>query len=301
MSRNSPKPKPVGGGQNREAGRGSPAPATVDDIKAAILRALELAPSRRGWLEAGKNDSPLSLSYAKRDKRGEWRKHKRRIGTLRGDAEKMALFYPRCGGVPVTRLPYMVERALHESGKRWAYRNDEGRLQYEEALGQLTEKHKVERIKAGKQTSYLDRSRGHLGEMVQEDVVRLKEPDPSASGTSPNRRGGRKQRADAGNKLKAKAKKDLVWNHIDKKCKGHWDGSYEQLSAALKKEQGLKISDTQLWRYLKGTKYVKPKRELPRTLPRKGEKEAVADDETTDIPEVEAWIMPDDDDEGTVS
>lgn len=107
----------------------------------------------------------------------------------------------------------------------------------------------------------------------------------------------RKHRPDSGGKLKADAKKEIVTGFIKEKCGGHWDGTYEQLSEKLRKELGLKISDSQLYRYLKGTRYVHPQRAPRRPLPGRGETEPVVDEGAADMRGCETYTMPDEDDE----
>ncbi|MEX2216179.1 MAG: hypothetical protein WD768_18860 [Phycisphaeraceae bacterium] len=107
---------------------------------------------------------------------------------------------------------------------------------------------------------------------------------------------GKKQRADSGSRLKADAQRDLVIGWLQ--SRGGFDGTYEEMSKALEKDTGLKRSATSLHRDLKGTKYQLRRGNPHQAAKRAGkvgrEREAVADSGTADMPEVDAWTMPDD-------
>lgn len=106
-----------------------------------------------------------------------------------------------------------------------------------------------------------------------------------------------KHRKDAGNKLKAAAKREIVFAYLQKH---DWDGTLKDLREALLKK-GLDVSEPTISRYLRGTRYQprmgKPKRavQVPGRVPGKlnSETEAVAD-QRDDLSEIDAYTMLDD-------
>jgi hypothetical protein len=107
-----------------------------------------------------------------------------------------------------------------------------------------------------------------------------------------------RQRPDSGGKVKAEARRQLVYSYLDDECGGRWDGTLRELQAALEKRSNLSVSTSTLSRDLRGSKYRTPKGKPPRTLPLKGEREAVVDSGPADFSDYDAWTMPDDDTDG---
>lgn len=131
------------------------------------------------------------------------------------------------------------------------------------------------------------------------------EYDLAGAGGADSKRKTRKHKADAGNRLKADAKRDVVLQWLNDR--GRFDGSYQQMSEALKKERNLEVSASTLSRYLKGTKYHRMHGNPSQAARKHGkvgeEREAVSrEGDPADLSDTDAWTMPDDPaDDGTIS
>ena len=116
----------------------------------------------------------------------------------------------------------------------------------------------------------------------------------SPTSDSTGRQKGRNR--SSGAQLTMQAKRELVLSFLDDHvC---WDGTLAELQDGLKKKKGLEISRSTLWRYLKGSKYQRlghPPRVAK--IPGKPgcESEAVSFDPPADMPDVDAWTMPEED------
>lgn len=111
--------------------------------------------------------------------------------------------------------------------------------------------------------------------------------------------GGRRPKGKA--VLTAAAKKEFVLNFVKEQ---RWEGTLDELRKELaKKGKGLNLSRPTLSRYLKGTKYVASGPHRTVRNPRAGriEREAVSADQPADMSGLDAWTMPDDDDDDSVS
>jgi len=203
---------------------------TVDDIKAAILRLLERSPGRKEQLAAATNDR-VYVTYAYRDKRGRWRRGRRRTGmTVREVTQQLALWDPSCGGQPVSRLPFNVADELRSVGKYWTHQNPEGLLRHKEALAQLFKEKIVECVSQSDETEYYNPWEKRT---VREDVIRLTGKRPQ-----PQRRRGRPPDTDPIADAKLAAKWDSGHYRYRRELAGELGISERSLNLALNRHRG---------------------------------------------------------------
>ncbi len=110
----------------------------------------------------------------------------------------------------------------------------------------------------------------------------------------------KKHKANAGNRLKADAKREFVLQWL-KEERG-FDGTYAEMSAALERATGLKVSVSTLCRYLSRTQFQRRTgnpHEAAKKAGKSGtEREAVSREEgPDDMSNEAAWTMPDAEDE----
>ena len=121
------------------------------------------------------------------------------------------------------------------------------------------------------------------------------QPEPGGEKSGRPNSKKRRQKHDAGNRLKAVAKRELMHLYIREGCGGKWQGTLKALRKALNRDKRFDRSEASLFRDLNGTKlWEPPDRKAPhKTLPRKGEREAVSRDAgPDDLSDHGAWTMP---------
>ncbi len=137
-----------------------------------------------------------------------------------------------------------------------------------------------------------------LAKRLEAKVDARESASEPSGGSADLTRPHRKHKADAGNRLKRDAKRELVLQYLNE-C-GGWEGMLAELRAALKGKKGLGVSEPTLCRYLKGTKYqAKGSPARVACVPGKptGEREAVtAESGPANMATEDNWTMPDDPD-----
>lgn len=112
----------------------------------------------------------------------------------------------------------------------------------------------------------------------------------------------RRQRKDSGTRLKGKARRELVLNHLNDI--GVWDDTLKELRQHLRETLGVDVSESTLSRYMKNTRHDRkgrPRGAVRRSGKQSGiqgtEREAVADEGAADLSGTGAYTMPDDPDD----
>lgn len=125
------------------------------------------------------------------------------------------------------------------------------------------------------------------------------------AGTGAGKPSNRKRSLGHGQTIVAKARRDVLLNWLDER--GGFDGSLAEMLVAVKKDAKLNYSRTTLWRDLQTTKYARqlgnPKRAARKASGQSSnEQEAVSNEHAPDdLSHLDAYIMPDDDDDGVSS